>query len=59
MSDVWYSVAEHMDKDPDGIMFENINDINLQFWVDKSLEYEFYNLTSILKKEEQKRNEIL
>lgn len=51
-------LAMLMEKKPEGIQFDNMDNELLQWWIDKSLEWEFYLLTGILKEEQDKRKQL-
>lgn len=49
-------LAELGDRDPDkNVKFENLSDKNLQWWLDFSIEHEYFNYAATLKKEQEKR----
>ena len=48
-------MAQVMAKDPSQILWHNMTDNGLQFWVEKSLQYEHYELIPLLKEQIEKR----
>lgn len=50
-----YKFALLLQKDPSGIIWANMSDDMLNFWINKSIEFEFYDLTQLFNVERQKR----
>lgn len=44
-----------MDKDTSSIMLENFSDESLNWWIEKSISWELYNVVAYLEKEKKRR----